>query len=126
MKTKIQVFSIVVVVVMLAATPASVAAQEESEDSAPEITDYSVTVDENEITVSFESDENLVDIEVDVRGPDGGTLTEEDFEGDQFEGYNAAYRAETNGEYTLELVTAEDSAGNDGATPTPASPSPRR
>jgi len=86
-----------------------------SGDDDPDITNYEVTSSGEEITVSFDSDENLVDIEVDVRGPDEGTLTEEDFDGDRFEGYEATYRADSDGEYTLELVTAEDSSNNDGA-----------
>ena len=86
-----------------------------SGDGDPDITNYEVTSSGEEITVSFDSDENLVDIEVDVRGPDEGTLTEEDFDGDRFEGYEATYQADSDGEYTLELVTAEDSSSNDGA-----------
>ncbi|WP_254840343.1 DUF7282 domain-containing protein [Natronomonas marina] len=84
-------------------------------DPDPEITDYTVTADGSQITVSFESDEDLVDIEVDVSGPDAGTLDTEDFDGNRVEGYTATYEAGSDGEYTLELVTAEDSTNNDGA-----------
>jgi PGF-CTERM protein len=87
----------------------------EETDDAPDITDYAVTADGDEITVSFDSDENLVDIEVAVSGPEDATLTEDDFTGDRFSGYEATYRAGEDGDYTLELVTAEDASNNDGA-----------
>jgi len=84
-------------------------------DDAPEISNYEVTADGNEITVSFDSDETLTEIEVDVRGAEDDTLDSEDFSGDRFAGYEATYEADTDGEYTLELVTARDSSNNDGA-----------
>ena len=116
-----RVISIVVVVAMLAALPAGAVAQEEEQQGsdAPEITDYTVTTDGDRIEISFDSDENLVDIEVEVRGPDDGTVTEDDFSGDRFSGYEATYRTEENGEYTVELVTAEDANGDDGADAEP-------
>jgi PGF-CTERM protein len=84
-------------------------------DDAPDITNYRATADGDEITVSFDSDETLADIEVDVRGPESATLTTDEFSGNQYEGYRATYDAGTDGEYTLELVEAEDGSGNDGA-----------
>ena len=87
----------------------------ESSDGAPNISDYLATADGGEITVSFDTDENLANIEVDVRGPEDATMTTEDFDGNEYEGYEGTYDAGTDGEYTLELVSAEDSAGNDGA-----------
>jgi len=116
-----RVVSVVVVVAMLAALPAGAVAQEEEQQGsdAPEITDYTVTTDGDRIEISFDSDENLVDIEVEVRGPDDGTVTEDDFSGDRFSGYEATYRTEENGEYTVELVTAEDANGDDGADAEP-------
>jgi hypothetical protein len=84
-------------------------------DGAPNISNYRATADGGEITVSFDTDENLADIEVDVRGPEDATMTTEDFDGNKYEGYEGTYDAGTDGEYTLELVSAEDSAGNDGA-----------
>ena len=101
--------------VLAAVSGSTVVAQTGSSSDDPDITNYEVTSSGEEITVSFDSDENLVNIEVDVRGPDEGTLTEEDFDGDRFEGYEATYRADSDGEYTLELVTAEDSSNDDGA-----------
>jgi len=71
--------------------------------------------DGGEITVSFDSDENLVDIEADVRGPEDGTVTEEDFSGDRNDGYEVTYEPDSDGDYIVELVTAEDADGNDGA-----------
>lgn len=86
-----------------------------SDDDVPEISNYQVTADGSEITVSFDSDETLADIEVDVRGAEDATLHTEDFDGNEFEGYSATYQASADGDYTLELVTAEDGAANDGA-----------
>ena len=107
----------VALLTVLAAVSGSivVAQTDSSGDNDPDISNYQVTSDGDEISVSFDSNETLVDIEVDVRGPDNGTLTEKDFDGDRFEGYEATYRADSDGEYTLELVTAEDSSNNDGA-----------
>jgi PGF-CTERM protein len=88
---------------------------DDSSDDAPQITNYRVTSDGGVITVAFDSDENLVDIEADVRGPEDSTLTEEDFSGDRFEGFQATFEPGSDGDYTVELVTAEDSSGDDGA-----------
>lgn len=88
----------------------------DSSGEAPRISNYSVTADGDEITVTFDSDENLVDIEVDISGPEHATLDREDFSGDQYQGFEATYQAGTDGTYTLELVSAEDSGGNDGAS----------
>ena len=82
---------------------------------APEISNYRVTSTGEEVTVSFDSDENLVEVEADVRGPDGGeTLTREDFSGNRYEGFEATYVANSTGDYTVELLTATDSSNNDG------------
>ena len=93
-----------------------VVAPRPSSDDAPDITNYRVRSTGDEVTVSFDSDENLVDIEADVRGPDGGgTLTREDFSGDRFEGFEATYVADSRGDYTVELLTATDSSYDDGS-----------
>lgn len=86
-----------------------------SDAGDPDISNYQVTADGNDVTVSFDSDELLAEIEVDVRGAEDATLTTEDFDGNEIEGYTATYQASADGEYTLELVTAEDGSGNDGA-----------
>ena len=81
---------------------------------APEISNYRVTSTGEEVTVSFDSDENLVEVEADVRGPDGGeTLTREDFSGNRYEGFEATYEANSTGDYTVDLLTATDSSNND-------------
>jgi len=103
------------VVVRSADTSRAVAPRPPSDD-APDITNYRVRSTGDEVTVSFDSDENLVDIEADVRGPDGGgTLTREDFSGDRFEGFEATYVADSGGDYTVELLTAADSSYDDGS-----------
>ncbi|PSP65919.1 hypothetical protein BRC85_12140 [Halobacteriales archaeon QS_1_69_70] len=82
----------------------------------PEISNYRVTSTGEEVTVSFDSDENLVEVEADVRGPEGGeTLTREDFSGNRYEGFEATYVANSTGDYTVELLTATDSSNDDGA-----------
>jgi PGF-CTERM protein len=82
---------------------------------APEISNYRVTSTGEEVTVSFDSDENLVEVDADVRGPDGGeTLTREDFSGNRYEGFEATYVANSTGDYTVELLTATDSSNDDG------------
>jgi PGF-CTERM protein len=82
----------------------------------PEISNYRVTSTGEEVTVSFDSDENLVEVEADVRGSDGDeTLTREDFSGNRYEGFEATYEANSTGDYTVELLTATDSSNDDGA-----------
>jgi len=82
---------------------------------APEITEYDVTSDGDGITVTFQSNESLVGIEVAVGGPDGTTLDREDFSGDRFRGFGATVEVDEDGRYTAELLTAVDASNNDGA-----------
>jgi len=69
------------------------------------------------ITNTFDSDEQLATIQVDITGAETATLTESDYteSGSGPYTYTATYDATTDGDYTLTLVTAEDAAGNDGA-----------
>lgn len=83
--------------------------------TAPSISNYQVSVDGEELTVTFDSDKNLVDIVVEISGAETARLDREDFDGDRFEGFRATYRAGTDGQYTVELVSARDGAANDGA-----------
>lgn len=73
-----------------------------------------------DITTTFDTDEPLAAIEVDVTGPETATLTEADFEetdnGDGTYSYDGTYTCETDGEYTTTLNTAADGDGNDGAS----------
>ena len=87
---------------------------DESGDGAPEITNYDVGADGGEITVSFDSDENLVEITVEITGAETATLDREDFSGDTYSGFSATYDAGTDGSYTVELTEARDSSNNDG------------
>jgi PGF-CTERM protein len=86
----------------------------ESSDDAPEITNYDVSADGGEITVSFDSDENLVEITVEITGAETATLERDDFSGDTYSGFSATYDAGTDGSYTVELTEARDSSNNDG------------
>ena len=87
----------------------------QTRDSKPEITDYTVETNGNEIIVSFEADENLVDLSLEINGPEDASLNREDFSGDEFEGFEARYVTDEDGEYTIELVSAKDASNNDGA-----------
>lgn len=73
-----------------------------------------------DISVTFDSDEQLEAIQVDVTGPETATLTEADLtetdNGDGSFSYGGAYTATADGDYTLTLATAADPDGNDGAT----------
>ena len=88
--------------------------KDESSDGPPEITNYDVSADGAEISVSFDSDENLVKITVEITGAETATLDRDDFSGDRFAGFSATYDAGTDGSYTVELTEARDSSGNDG------------
>jgi hypothetical protein len=97
---------------------ARVTVPRQATDSEFEITAFEATADGETITVSFNSNENPVELSGGVRGPDSeevATLDRSDFSGDRFEGFEATYQAPTDGEYTVELTEARDSA-NKGAT----------
>lgn len=71
-----------------------------------------------DIDLSFDSDEQVSDILVDVSGAETGSLTEADFTeaGTGPFSYSATYTASaTSGDVTFTLETAADAAGNDGA-----------
>lgn len=71
-----------------------------------------------DINNTFDSDEQLANIEVAVSGAETATLTEADYteSGTGPYTYSAVYTATTDGDYTFTLNIAEDSAGNDGAS----------
>jgi len=96
-------------------TPTPTASDDAGGGDAPTISNFQATADDGTITVTFDSDETLTDIEVDVRGADAGTMHTEDFDGNPPEGYTGTYQADAAGDYTLELVEAEDSGGENGA-----------
>jgi PGF-CTERM protein len=85
----------------------------ESSD-APEITNYEVYADGGKIGLSFDSDENLVEITVQITGAEKVTLDREDFSGDTNRGFSATYNAGTDGRYTVEMTEARDRSNNDG------------
>jgi flagellin-like protein len=85
-------------------------------DTAPAISSYSVSNPTGDkVIVTFNSDEALRDIKVNITGAETATLDESDFSvnGDR---YKATYYAETEGDYTGTLLSAEDSNGNDGSS----------
>ncbi|QSG06144.1 PKD domain-containing protein [Halapricum desulfuricans] len=68
------------------------------------------------VSVRFDSDEELSSINVTLRGPENVTLTEADFAYDAANGtYTATHDGSSDGTYTATLQAAADAAGNDGA-----------
>jgi PGF-pre-PGF domain-containing protein len=65
------------------------------------------------VELTFDSNETLTNVSVDVSGPEPTTLTEADFT-ESSDTYTATFDA-ADGDYTATLTTAEDAAGNDGA-----------
>lgn len=86
----------------------------------PTITNYgAVNVSDNEIEVTFTSDEQLDDILVDITGPETTSIDESDFSYTEDSGsfdYTGEFRPGSSGEYNFTLNTAKDEAGNDGAS----------
>lgn len=72
------------------------------------------------LRISFDASEQVATITVSVSGPETATLEENAFatESDQNGEYRyeATYTPDSDGEYTATLETAEDDAGNDGAS----------
>ena len=87
----------------------------EEDDDDPEITNYDVTVDGEDLVVSFDSSETLAEITVEITGEEEATLDESDFSGDRAAGYEGTYSTGDDGSYTVELTEARDSSNNDGA-----------
>jgi len=87
--------------------------------TAPDIPDDSFNLSAESgqnVSISFNSSEELTNISVGLSGPESATLTEEDFTYDAINGtYTAVYNGSSDGTYTATLETAEDSAGNNGA-----------
>jgi hypothetical protein len=72
-----------------------------------------------DIDVSFDADEQVTDILVDVTGAESGSMTESDFSesGTGPYTYSGTYTASaSSGDLTLTLETAADAAGNNGAS----------
>jgi PGF-pre-PGF domain-containing protein/PGF-CTERM protein len=86
---------------------------------APNIQNFEITNDDptsdSDIEVSFDSDENLDEITANVTGAEDGELTENEFTGSGEGTYTANYTANTDGDYTVKLEAANDTAGNNGA-----------
>ena len=83
-------------------------------DDDPEITNYDVTVDGEDLVISFDSSETLVEITVEITGEEDATLDESDFSGGRAAGYEGTYSTGDDGSYTVELTEARDSSNNDG------------
>lgn len=86
---------------------------------APTISEYNVTNPEGrEVRVSFDSSDQLTDIEIDVSRAENATLTEADTNesGSGPYQYVATYQGSVDGDYTATLVQAANSDGVDGAS----------
>lgn len=88
---------------------------DDSDDGDPTITNYRVTVEGDRLTVTFDSDDNPIEITVDIDGPTDGELDREDFSGNDFEGFRATYTVERDGVYTVELLSVRDAGWDNGA-----------
>jgi len=88
----------------------------DTDTTAPTISSFSVSNPSGQdVEVSFDSSETLSSISVSITGAETATLTASDFT-ESGGTYTATYQASTDGDYTATLDTAEDSAGNDGAS----------
>jgi len=101
---------------------ASINTEEQPSDTTPpSISAFSIAnPSEQQLRVSFESNEQLSTIQINITGAESVVFTMSDFsesetENDMFS-YEALYSAESAGNYTATLTEAVDSAGNDGAT----------
>lgn len=71
-----------------------------------------------DVTVSFDSDEQLSEINVSISGAESTILNESDFTGTDANGtytHQSTYTVTGPGTYTVTLKTATDTSGNDGA-----------
>jgi PKD repeat protein len=86
----------------------------------PAISNYSVSnPSERNVTVTFETDERLDDINISVDGPASGSILRSSLnqtvDGSTYT-YTGTFTVSESGNYTATLVTAADSHGNDGAS----------
>lgn len=82
-------------------------------EAGPKITDFDATAANGSITVTFESEANPVSLDVQVDGPDAGSLDREDFSGNIYAGFEATYRTDEYGSYTLTMTEARDAGHRD-------------
>ena len=91
----------------------------EIDSTTPTVSNFAMTNPAGEtLDVSFDSDESLATVQVDVEFSNGSvatTLSEGDF-AESGGTYTASYTAPVHDNYTAILVTAADAAGNDGAS----------
>lgn len=94
-----------------------------TDSTPPTISNFSAANPSGQdVEVSFDSDEQLGgssgDIDVGISGAESGSLARGDFSesGTGPYTYTATYAGSTDGDYTATLNTAQDSAGNDGAS----------
>jgi hypothetical protein len=91
-----------------------------TDTTAPSISSFGASNPSGQdVTVSFDSDEQLSTISVSISGAETATLSTSEFIETNNAGtytYEATYRGSTAGTYDATLDSAKDSTGNDGAT----------
>jgi len=90
------------------------------DNRAPSISSFGVgNPSGQDVTVSFDSDDQLSMINVSISGAESATLNQSDFTETDNGGsytYEATYSGSSDGTYDVSLDTAEDAIGNDGAS----------
>jgi hypothetical protein len=87
-----------------------------SDAGAPSISGFDLANPSGQqLTVSFDADESLADVTVDISGAESATLDTSSFT-ESGGTYTASYSGSSDGTYTATLTTATDADGNDGAS----------
>lgn len=90
-------------------------AASDGDSGAPSISGFTLSnPNGQELTVSFDSDESLSAVTVEITGAESATLGTGSFT-ESGGTYTATYSGSTDGTYTATLTTATDDDGNDGA-----------
>lgn len=91
-----------------------------TDTTAPTITNFTASTSSGDVINTFDSDEQLANINCDLTGPESATFYAGDYSetanGDGTYTYQVTYNASTDGDYTYSLNLAEDANGNDGAS----------
>lgn len=100
---------------------ASINTQEQPSDTTPpSISAFSIAnPSEQQLRVSFESNEELAAVQVSITGPESAILSESDFSETEPDSetytYEGTYQASSDGEFTATLEEATDQNENDGS-----------
>jgi hypothetical protein len=94
--------------------------EQPSDTTTPSISAFSIAnPSEQQLRVSFDSNEELSIIQINIMGAESETLTRSDFSEAETSGgnytYVATYQSDSAGEFTATLEVASDEDGNDGS-----------